>query len=123
MHRSILPILLLLGVSSLTACKTTEWVKPGISSSVRSQDLAICKADAYHGAPVELAVATIPGHRAQGLETCKTHGGKKECSHDSTWVASEDKEIDRNDDARDALIEDCMYRHGYAKERAFHGLL
>ncbi|MBT2117043.1 hypothetical protein KK141_10085 [Dyella sp. LX-66] len=114
MRRSLLP--LFIAMLSLTACKTTEWTRPGTSSLTQRQDWTLCSAEAYRSAPVDLYTVVIPGHTEYGLEECTKVDGKKKCSSKDRWVPTEKKEVDRNDDARSDIRNDCMRKRGYREE-------
>lgn len=105
-----------LGMLALTSC-ATEWVQPGVSPATRDRELASCKANGYRAIPPDTVVTVHEGLYVRGEKKCKKRDGHKVCTReDDTWVPPSTTKTDRNEDARDAMIDNCMYRSGYSKE-------
>ncbi|MBT2117060.1 hypothetical protein KK141_10000 [Dyella sp. LX-66] len=114
MLRSVRPLLPLIAMLALSAC--TEWVQPGVSEDQRDRDLAACTANGHRSMPTDNVVLRTSGHYQKGEKQCKWRNGKKECSRKEEWIGPSEYVRDANEKARDALIEDCMYRRGYVEK-------
>lgn len=69
--------------------------------------------------PAESVVIKHPGSYTPGYKQCwrDKKKGRDECSYQhGSWTPPSDEVVDANDDARNAYVEDCMYRRGYLKK-------
>ncbi|MDD3446878.1 MAG: hypothetical protein PHS60_15835 [Zavarzinia sp.] len=106
-------------VLALAAC--TTWEKPGATDTDRDRDLAACEVAGYDRyPPLMQRYLAEPAHweppdldchydKNGRLVGCTSSGGY--------WIPDRWATRDANTDARQAVIDDCMFKQGWHKER------
>ncbi|KAF1007095.1 MAG: hypothetical protein GAK28_02066 [Luteibacter sp.] len=121
MMESLKPLLFAaVAAASLSLAGCTEWVRPGTDPQTRDADLASCKAYGYNRvAPNMVTYMSSEGYYEKGETKCKTRDdGTQVCKEKSgTYHDPIYSDKDLNGDARDAFIDDCMYRRGYVQQQ------
>lgn len=110
---------MLTAVLALGGC--TTWVKAGATPQMRDAAVARCRAIGYAHVPAAMMTTmTSPGGYTPGKTRCTTDkNGKTRCTPSAgTWTAPTYSTDDANSDARDAMVDDCMYRQGWQKQSA-----
>lgn len=94
----------------LSGCVSYSWVKPGADNKELEHQIIACKARALQALPPNVVVT---GSHTNATRTIKKncHQGKKDCATASYDEREQTKDV--NDDARDVLIKNCMFEHGW----------
>lgn len=104
---------LLLLAGALSGCAGTVWVKKGATPAQALHQETACEAQALKAMPPDNIVV----HRHTGAAGKVKKGHK----HDVTVTGQRDEDDrteDANEDARDVLVRDCMYRAGWNEQAA-----
>ncbi|MEB6157872.1 hypothetical protein MXF23_24040 [Klebsiella quasipneumoniae] len=107
----ILPLLL------ITAC--TQWEKPGVADSTRKAEYAECRSHGFDRFPPDV-VRDVEFSYENKYIPCEKN--KKDCTSGYRYdkkPSIKTVQTDRNESARNAAIDACMYAKGW-RERTYY---
>ena len=114
-RQTIRSIRVLVALFLLVGC--TSWTRPGASDAMMSAAAARCRAIAHR--QIQAAMVTVmsdPGGYTQGKQDCMTVYGDTSCTKKpDSYRGPSYQTRDTNEDARDAVFENCMYGSGWTK--------
>ena len=114
------PLLLTLLAGLLAGCMTTRWNHPYKTQSSFQSDIYECMSEATSLMPPAMAEqAYTRGRQAPDQTSCQDQGGGRiDCTTvRGRYTPPRTRVVDANEDARNRLVNSCMFARGYYLEQ------